>query len=238
MTRRSKTASVPYLDTNRRHDPSPPSPSSPYMTYEEFLEAVDEDSRAEWVDGVIEFMSSPVSLPHQRIITFLTEVLSVYIRIHALGEVTTAPFQMKLPRSGREPDVIFVAQDHLGRFEQNFLQGPADLVVEVVSPESVVRDQQTKLAEYQEGGVPEYWLIDPRPRRKRATFYQLDDAGRYQVAPPDSTGVYRSRAVSGFWLRVAWLWQQPLPDPTRILLEIDRDAYAAYLREQLRDAGL
>ncbi len=238
MTRRSKPASMPYPDTDRRRDPSPPSPSSPYMTYEEFLDAVDEDSRAEWVDGVIEFMSSPVSLPHQRIITFLTEILSVYVRIHALGEVTTAPFQMKLPRSGREPDIIFVAQDHLGRFEQNFLQGPADLVVEVVSPESVRRDRQTKFAEYQEGGVPEYWLIDPRARRKRAIFYQLDDAGRYQVASPDSAGVYHSRAVPGFWLRVAWLWQQPQPDPTRVLLEIDRDAYAAYFQQQLRDVGL
>ncbi len=238
MTRRSKAASMPYPDANRRRDPSPPSSSSPYMTYEEFLDAVDEDSRAEWVDGVMEIMSSPASLRHQTIAYFLQDLLTTFVRIHALGAVIDGPYQMKLPRSGREPDVIFVAQDHLDRFEQDFLHGPADLVVEVVSPESVRRDQQIKLAEYQEGGVPEYWLIDPRPRRKRAIFYQLDDAGRYQVAPPDSAGVYNSRAVPGFWLRVAWLWQQPLPDPTRVLLEIDRDAYAAYLREQLRDAGL
>jgi hypothetical protein len=44
--------------------------------------------------------------------------------------------------------------------------------------------------------------------------------------------------VPGFWLRVAWLWQQPPPDPVRVLLEIDRDAYGHYLREQLRQAGL
>ncbi len=208
------------------------------MTYEEFLDAVDEDSRAEWVDGVMEFMSSPASLRHQTIAYFLQDLLTTFVRIHSLGAVIDGPYQMKLPHSGREPDVIFVARDHLDRFEQNFLQGPADLVIEVVSPESVVRDRQIKFAEYQEGGVPEYWLIDPRPRRKRATFYQLDDAGRYQAIPPDSNGLYHSRVVPGFWLRVAWLWQQSQPDPTRALLEIDRDAYATYLREQLRDAGL
>jgi hypothetical protein len=53
----------------------------------------------------------------------------------------------------------------------------------------------------------------------------------------DEVGMYRSRVLSNFWLRVDWLWQQPLPDPTTILLEVDRAAYAAYLQEQLRQAG-
>ena len=54
----------------------------------------------------------------------------------------------------------------------------------------------------------------------------------------DADGIYRSRVVPGFWLRVAWLWRQPLPDPVQVLLEIDRDAFGRYLQEQLRQAGL
>ena len=45
-------------------------------------------------------------------------------------------------------------------------------------------------------------------------------------------------AQVGFWVRVAWLWQNTLPDTTGALQEIDRNAYGAYLREQLRQAGM
>jgi hypothetical protein len=37
---------------------------------------------------------------------------------------------------------------------------------------------------------------------------------------------------------MAWLKQQPLPDPVQLLLEIDRDAFGQYLQEQLRQVGL
>ena len=33
----------------------------------------------------------------------------------------------------------------------------------------------------------------------------------YRLAQPDGEGVYRSAVVTGLWLRVAWLWQEPLP---------------------------
>jgi hypothetical protein len=33
-------------------------------------------------------------------------------------------------------------------------------------------------------------------------------------------------------------WQQPLPSPTRALLEIDRDAYLSYFQDQLRQTQL
>jgi Uma2 family endonuclease len=204
------------------------------MTYEEFLAWADEDTRAEWVDGDV-LLNSPVSLRHEKITNFLIDVLSQYARLHALGTVIGGPFQMKLARAGREPDVLFVAADHEGRWKETFLDGPADLVVEVISPESVTRDRQDKFDEYQAAGIPEYWLIDPQ--LQQAEFYQLDKQGRYQPVPPDAQGVYRSRELPGFWLHVDWLWQDPLPDAVATLLQIDRAAYAAYLREQLRQAG-
>ena len=199
-------------------------------TYEEFLEWADEDTLAEWVDGVI-VMTSPASLRHQDIANFLEDLFSTYVRIHDLGKVTTAPFQMKLKQAGREPDVLFVAKEHLGRFKKTYLDGPADLVVEIMSPESKGRDSSDKVAEYSEAGIPEYWLIDPE--LQQVTFYQLDESGSYQPAPLDEGGIYRSRALPGFWLRVEWLRQDPLPDATDVLLEIDYDTYASYLQQKL-----
>ena len=46
-----------------------------------------------------------------------------------LGDVSTAPFQMKLLRSGRERDVLFVSTAHRARLQPIFLHGPADLNV-------------------------------------------------------------------------------------------------------------
>jgi Uma2 family endonuclease len=201
------------------------------MTYDEFLAWADEDTLAEWVDGKV-VMTSPASAQHQYLAIFLATTLSTYVTIHDLGTVLTGPFQMKLARSGREPDVLFVAKEHLARLQPTLLQGPADLVVEIVSDESVARDRGTKFEEYREAGIPEYWLLDPRI--EQAEFYHLDERGRYQLAPVDEEGVYRSRVIPGLWLRVDWLWQQPLPSPTRALLEIDRDAYLSYFQDQLR----
>ena len=199
-------------------------------TYEEFLEWVDEDALAEGVDGVIG-MTSPATLRHQEIAKFLVTVFSAFSEVHDLGQVTFAPFQMKLKRAGREPDVLFVAKQHLGRFKKTYLDGPADLVVEIISPESKGRDSSDKVAEYSEAGIPEYWLIDPI--LQQAVFYQLNESGSYQPVPLDDEGIYRSRVLPGFWLRAEWLRQDPLPDTTDVLLEIDYDTYASYLQEKL-----
>ncbi len=188
----------------------------PQMTYEEFLDWTDEDMLAEWVDGKV-ILTSPASRKHQRLLSFLDRFVGLFVESRELGEVLVSPFQMKLPNSGREPDVLFVAQKHLHRLQDTFLEGPADLVVEIISPESSARDRGDKYYEYEAGGVPEYWLLDPLT--ERAEFYQLDANGHYQLVRPQD-GVYRSAVVPGFWLREEWLWQEPLPSPLRVLAEI------------------
>jgi len=177
------------------------------MTYEEFLAWADEDTLAEWVDGEV-VMYSPASSRHQKIVGFLSAVIGMYVRQHELGVTMLAPFQMKLPGSGREPDLIFVAAQHVDRLRDTYLDGPADLAIEVLSPESVSRDRGDKFYEYETGGVREYWLLDPD--RRWAEFYRLGEDPLYQVAFSGREGVYRSEALSGFWLRVEWLWQPPL----------------------------
>jgi Uma2 family endonuclease len=176
------------------------------MTYEEFLAWADEDTCAEWVNGEV-IMHSPASYRHQDILRYLTAVLSAFVESHDLGIILPAPFQMRLAYSGREPDLLFLANEHLERRKGTYLDGPADLVIEIMSVESAGRDRGEKFYEYEEAGVPEYWLIDPL--REEAEFYRLDDRGRYRLAGPDAEGVYRSRMLPGFWLRVAWLWQPP-----------------------------
>jgi len=185
------------------------------VSYEEFLAWADEDTLAEWVDGEI-IMTSPASNLHQDHARFLTAVLSVFVEVHALGVIRPAPFQMKLAQ-GREPDLLFVAAEHLPRLRETYLDGPADLVIEIVSPESRARDRGAKFYEYESGGVSEYWLLDPQ--RNWAEFYHLE-AGRYRLVFAHEEGQFRSTVLPGFWLRVEWLWQQPLPPVLDVLREL------------------
>ena len=206
-----------------------PRPESPLrMSYEEFLEWADEDTLAEWVNGEV-VMSSPAGNRHQDIAGFLDNIMRPFVEIHHLGVVRIPPFQMKLPYSGREPDLIFIAAEHLHRLLDNRLEGPGDLVVEIVSPESVVRDTEVKLREYEEAGVPEYWIINPLRRRFEA--YVSDEDGRYQVAFDGEEGEYHAVHLPGFWLRVEWLWQRPMPSVTEVLREIGGETYARALVE-------
>ena len=189
------------------------------MSYAEFLDWCDEDTRAEWVDGEV-IIVSPASLAHQTLVGFLLKILDTYVEQRELGQVIAAPFQMKtgpeLP--GREPDLLFIARENLGRLEGVYLDGPADLAIEVVSRGSRLRDRGEKLAEYEMGGVREYWVIDPEERR--ADFHVLAEDGRYERRRTDEDGVYLSEVIAGFRLREAWLWQKPLPKALSVLKEL------------------
>ncbi len=178
------------------------------ISYEQFLEWLDEDTWAEWVDGEVQLMS-PVSSEHQEVGSFLIALLKLYVTYRQLGVVRYEPFQMKtgadLP--GRSPDILFVSNARRHLLRRTYLDGAADLVVEIVSAESEQRDRVQKFSEYERGGVREYWLIDPE--RRQAEFYVLGEDGKYALQMKGEQGVYRSTVLEGFWLRVEWLWQLP-----------------------------
>lgn len=187
-----------------------PTYAPPKISYEDFLVQYD-GVHAEWVDGEVELMSAAVSSNHQRIGNFLFRILTEFVEVYDLGEVFQLEFQMKLARErrGREPDLFFVAKSRLDRLESNFFDGPGDLVIEIISPESIERDTVRKFEEYQSGGVPEFWLIDPPSQQ--VSFFQRDANGIFQLATLNADGTYHSVGLPGFWLREEWLWQSPMP---------------------------
>ena len=98
------------------------------MSYTEFLDWCDEDTRAKWVDGEA-IMASPASLGHQTLVDFLLNILEIHAEQRELGQVIAAPLQMKTGPEfpGREPGLLFIAQENLGRLEGVYPGGPADL---------------------------------------------------------------------------------------------------------------
>ena len=148
---------------------------------------------------------SPISDAHDLLRLFLIHLLGLFVQHGQWGVLHSEPFQMKtaphLP--GRSPDILFVANAHQSRIQKAHPEGR--------------RDSVDKFAEYEEGGVLEYWLLD-QPRRQ-ATFYGLGDDGRYHPLPIDEDGIFHSLVLPGFWLKVEWLWQQPHPAVLDILRE-------------------
>lgn len=177
------------------------------LSYEEFLEWLPDDFLAEWVDGEVIPLPMP-NIEHQTISAFLLKSIGTFAEIKDLGLVLAAPVQMKVGMGlgGREPDVLFVRKDRLDCVRKVFIDGPADLVVEIISPGHAARDRRDKFHEYALGGVEEYWIIDPT--RRTADFYQLDADGSYVAAKPNE-GRYASRVLPGLWIEEAWLWSPP-----------------------------
>lgn len=204
------------VETTEPHQKVPP-PGR--ISFEGFLEWLDEDTHAEWVDGAI-IMISPASDQHQDLSDFLVAVMRLYNEAHELGWLRSAPFLVhtEVKPNGREPDILFVVKERMNLIQPTFLDGPADLIVEIASPESIGRDRGEKFAEYEAAGVREYWLIDPL--RQQAEFYQLGADGLYRPSPIDDQGIYRSAVLKGLWIKVAWLWQTPLPPVLSVLKEL------------------
>jgi len=196
-------------------------PPETSLTFEEFLDWLDEDTRAEWADGEV-LVTSPASDSHQDISRFLIALLSHVAEHDDAGIVRPAPFLVRLPpplQRAREPDIVFVAREHLDRLRPTYLDGAPDLVVEIVSPESVARDRGEKYVEYEQAGVREYWLID-RDRRQ-AEFYLLGADGRYRLALGGSDGEYRSTVLPRLRLEVEWLWRDRLPKLIDVLRTLE-----------------
>jgi Uma2 family endonuclease len=198
--------------------PMKPLPTAP-ISFEEFLDWCDGETRAEWVNGKVVLLSPSESFPHAQIVQFLGTVLHLYVQKHNLGEVFTSSFMMKMDAipSGRLPDVLFMTREQVEqRLRHTYLEDAATLAVEVVSPESVERDEDQKFREYAKAGVREYWLINPM--RRAAAFFELK-SNRYKALPIEN-GVVRSRVVDGFFLRVEWLWQTPILRTEDVLREL------------------
>lgn len=185
----------------------------PRMTYEEYLRATELPEHTEWVDGtVVEMMS--VSRRHAEMQVYLIELLQAYLRRHPVGRMYLEPFQMKLEAGlpGRSPDIMVVLERSLVRLQEQYLEGPADLVVEIISQGSETVDRGDKFSEYEAGGVPEYWLIDPI--REIADFYVRDPGGMFRATPSER---FESAILPGLGIEQDWLWE---PKPMSEVLSL------------------
>lgn len=131
------------------------------LTYHDYRLLPDDGKRYEIIAGDLCMTPAPVTR-HQIIVGRLLHILLSYLETHPAGIVLTAPCDVVLSDTDIvQPDVLYVQSNSKAQVTEQNVQGPPDLVVEVLSPGTTTRDRNLKRKRYEYFGVQEYWLVDP-----------------------------------------------------------------------------
>lgn len=166
------------------------------LTTDEYLDGPESLIRRELVWGFIREPPSPFR-KHQAVVTQATVLLAEHVQDHRLGRVYVSPLDVVLDREKAlvlQPDVMFVSHERRGILN-TFVEGPPDLVVEVISEGSRHYDRVAKLQWYQNYGVREYWVIDPEAEEIEVIHLETEAPERQTFLGVD---VVRSEVLPSF----------------------------------------
>lgn len=108
-----------------------------------------------------ELIMSPAPTPlHQRISRRIFKFLDA--SVNQTGELFYSPIDLFIDdKNVYQPDLIFISKENLRIISTRGIEGPPDIVIEILSPSNVFSDRNTKKKAYQSFGVKEYWIVDP-----------------------------------------------------------------------------
>lgn len=181
-------------------------PEQGQWTYEDWARLPDDGTRYEVIDGVL-YMAPPPSTAHQSTSNRLSNAMTNHADNHRLGHVFTAPIGVRLPDHPVpvQPDILFIRAEREGIIGGQYVEGTPDLVVEILSPSNWSYDREEKFRLYEEAGVPEYWIVDPRI--KSVEVFVLE-AGEYVLLGKwGAGGTATSRVVAGFEIPVTAIFR-------------------------------
>lgn len=150
-----------------------------------------DDFYYEIIDGEMIRKSAPSPM-HQEVSRNLLYLLETVNRQHQKGSLFYAPIDVYLDEFNKpQPDLVFISKEKSHLVTSSGIEGVPDLIIEIISPSSVIRDRIEKKNVYERVGVHEFWLVDPR--YESIEIYTLQD-GRYQLYSGATTfeGVLKS----------------------------------------------
>lgn len=132
-------------------------------TYDDLFTLPDDGTRYEIIEGELYAMPAPDSAHAFTIINLL---MALYPVVAGLGgHVATAPLDVFFAGANPvQPDIVVLLAGGKARIARRGIEGPPDLLIEVLSPSNRVHDLLTKRSLYARGGIREYWLVDPDAR--------------------------------------------------------------------------
>lgn len=163
----------------------------------EFLDDLREEEKSEFINGE-KIVQSPSRLSHTRAVGNLLTLLTIHCRRTGAGLVLSEKCLISLSRNDYEPDICFWRAAKATSFTNDQMRFPApDLVVEVLSPSTEVRDRGVKFEDYAAHGIAEYWIVDPDAGT--VEVFELRE-GRYELALKIGDGPVKSRVLEGLVL--------------------------------------
>ncbi len=179
----------------------------PGISEEEFYRLTGEDEDWEYLDGRI-VMHSPASDQHEDLFRCLLTLLSGFLDERKGAVVRGSRYPMRLDeRWSPEPDLLVVRDEHRHLMTPRHLDGPADMVVEIVSESDPRLDYREKLPRYRDANIEEIWIVDRFERRVLAATRIGATYNEHNL----TSGRLDSKVVRGFWIDVDWLWRDALP---------------------------
>ncbi len=168
-------------------------------TYEKMLRELPTESRYEIRHSDLIDMPSP-SEKHQELQFRLTLLFGNYIVANRLGKFYQAPFDVILDKGNVvQPDLLFILNENKKIIKERGVFGSPDLVIEIVSKGSVIRDYVEKKEDYECFGVKEFWLIDPQ--NEIIQVFSLENDKYKPFSSADENGVVKSKILNGFEIK-------------------------------------
>lgn len=171
-------------------------------TADEFLDWLEPGVFADLIDGEI-IMHSPVSLLHGNLTNFLDRLLAAFIEHRGLeGVVHREVIAVRMSqRSVVMPDIAFYTREQEVLFRETHIPVAPIWVAEILSPATALNDVGRKFAKYEECGVKEYWVLDPKALTHR--FYSRH--GNLLLEFGQNEEIIHSSSIPGFWVKRSWL---------------------------------
>ncbi|MGI8744588.1 MAG: Uma2 family endonuclease [Bryobacteraceae bacterium] len=174
------------------------------FTYEEMLDMpAARDVIEEVIDGEIRTMP-PTKEPHPEIVENLAHLLQRKLDWNTV-RVRTSNFGLVIridPVTCRVPDLaVFVRANMV--VKDGYVHSPPELVVEVRSPGNSRRDVARLMRDYESLGVPEVWLLSPKPRA--IEVLQLED-GKLQSIGVRNTGEIAPKLFPQAVINIEAIW--------------------------------
>jgi Uma2 family endonuclease len=93
------------------------------------------------------------------------------------------------------------------------LEGPAEIVIEILSKSTREIDLEKKLPAYLSFGIKEIWIIDPE--EKKLSIHTQTKTQDWDISQGNANA--RSNVLSKFYLQINWLWERDKYKPGQLV---------------------
>ena len=147
------------------------------------------------IGGKLVMNPSPIPY-HQEISRKLSQKIGSFIEENNLGTLYYSPLDVIFSEQEvYQPDIIFISNDNANIIREKNIQGPPDMAIEILSPETAYYDLREKFKVFEKCGVKEYWIVDPG--LKKMEIYENKDKKFKIFSEAEGGGVVSSKVLDG-----------------------------------------